>query len=163
MSVTYDSIASTTLATAQTTITFSSISANYTDLVLVCSGNMAAGSSVDNVMRFNDDTNSNYSRTYLFGDGSSAVSGRNSNQTSLTLPYWNSSAIHNTIIHINNYSNTTTNKTVLARNNMAGESIIAYVLLWRSTTAINKITISRGSTNDFAAGSTFSLYGIKAE
>jgi hypothetical protein len=163
MTATYENIATTTLGSPQTTITFSSIPGTYTDLIIVCAGNMSAGGAVDNIMRFNDDTGSNYSRTYLMGDGSSAVSGRNSNQTSLTLPYWNSTAIHNTIIQINNYSNTTTNKSVLARNNMANESLIAYALLWRSTSAINKITISRGGTNDFATGSTFTLYGIKAE
>lgn len=160
MAKTYEPIATTTLGSNQTTITFASIPATYTDLVIVCAGNMAAGGAVDNIMRFNDDTGSNYSRTYLFGDGSSAVSGRNSNQTSMTLPYWSSTGIHNTIIQINNYSNTTTNKSVIARNNMANESIIAYALLWRNTAAINKITFSRGGANDFAAGCTFTLYGI---
>jgi hypothetical protein len=79
-------------------------------------------------------------------------------------------AISNTIVHIMNYSNTTTFKTYLARNNNAATSgtyvgTEAIVGLAQLTAAITSITIgtASGSTDyNFATGSTFSLYGIKA-
>jgi len=60
-----------------------------------------------------------------------------------------------------NYSNTTTNKTVIGRHNGASGPV-ASVGLWRNTAAINSIRISNSSAVNFTIGSTFSLYGIKA-
>jgi hypothetical protein len=63
---------------------------------------------------------------------------------------------------------TTTNKTVLIRaGNPAGGSgsypgTGAFVGLWRSTSAINYVSLI-GNSNSFKTGSTFTLYGIKAE
>jgi hypothetical protein len=158
---TYTQIATTTLSSAQSSVTFSSISGSYTDLVLVTNGKMSAGSAVNNKITFNSDTGTNYSRTYVYGDGSSALSGRDSSQDNLGFIYWSSTNPSTTIIQIQNYSNTTTYKTALARTSESGVAA-AYVGLWRSTSAITSITITRGSTNDFASGSTFSLYGITA-
>jgi hypothetical protein len=158
---TYTQIATTTLGSAQSSVTFSSISGSYTDLVLVTNGKMSAGSAVNNKITFNSDTGTNYSRTYVYGDGSSALSGRDSSQDNLGFIYWSSTNPSTTIIQIQNYSNTTTYKTALARTSESGVAA-AYVGLWRSTSAITSITITRGSTNDFASGSTFSLYGITA-
>ena len=58
-----------------------------------------------------------------------------------------------------NYSNTSTYKTVIGKDNAASIETDAYVGLWRSTAAINTIKISIGSST-FIAGSTFTLYGI---
>jgi len=59
-----------------------------------------------------------------------------------------------------NYANTTTNKTILSRSNAADKGVMATVSLWRNTAAINSITLL-ASANNFATGSTFSLYGVK--
>ena len=159
--ITYEPIATNTLSSTASSVTFSSISGSYTDLVLVSNGKMSAGSAVNNKITFNSDTTTNYSRTYVYGDGSTALSGRDSSQDNLGFIYWNSTNPSTTIIQIQNYSNTTTYKTALARTSESGVAV-AYVGLWRSTSAITNITITRGSTNDFASGSTFTLYGIKA-
>jgi hypothetical protein len=159
--VTFTPIATTTLGSAQSSVTFSSISGAYTDLVLVTNGKMSAGSALNNKLTFNSDTTTNYSRTYIYGDGSTPISGRDSSQDNLGFIYWNSTNPNTTIIQIQNYSNTTTYKTAIARTSESGVAA-AYVGLWRSTSAITSITITRGSTNDFASGSTFSLYGIAA-
>ena len=74
MTATYEKVQSTTLSSTQSTVTFSSISGAYTDLVLVMGGSNSANS--DLRMRFNGDTGSNYSVTVLFGDGSAANSFR---------------------------------------------------------------------------------------
>jgi hypothetical protein len=64
-----------------------------------------------------------------------------------------------------NYSNATTYKTWLSRNNRASASNApgteALVGLWRSTSAITELVIGLTGGN-FDTGSTFTLYGIKA-
>jgi hypothetical protein len=65
------------------------------------------------------------------------------------------------IVNIINYSNTTTYKTLLGRGNTSASRIQATVGLWRSTSAINRIDLNIQGDN-FAVGSTFTLYGIAA-
>lgn len=163
MPATYDSIASTTISgSAQTSVSFNSISGSYTDLVAVLSGTIST-SAPSTTLRFNGDTASNYSYTYLTGDGTTASSSRGSSQTSILVTYNGaiSSSPNTNIIHIQNYSNSTTNKTVLSRASQAQYGTDAIVGLWRSTAAITSITFITGGTG-FAIGSTFTLYGIKA-
>jgi hypothetical protein len=168
---TYSPIATTTLGSNQTTITYSSISASYTDLLLVIAGRgTRTGNTVDTLLRYNSDSGSNYSYTHLYGDGSSAASDRASNQTSATAGFWipaasTSSGIFSAMtLHIFNYSNTTTNKTSIVRESQqsnTGGLPGASVSLWRNTAAINRIDLSLG-VGDWATGSTFTLYGISA-
>ena len=69
-----------------------------------------------------------------------------------------------TVTHFMNYSNTTTYKTLLSRSGTLGGSYTGTTLiagLWRSTSAITSILVGC-TTNTFVAGSTFTLYGIKA-
>ena len=87
MPITYATIATTTLGTAAASVTFSSISGSYTDLVLVVSPISNSGTGVDNSIQFNSDTGSNYSLTGLYGNGSSGVSYRKSSRTQLDLAY----------------------------------------------------------------------------
>ena len=61
-----------------------------------------------------------------------------------------------------NYANTTTNKTVLLRNNNTAFGTEAQVGLWRSTSAINTIKLYLDRAEYYVVGSTFTLYGIKA-
>lgn len=167
---TYKPIATTTLSTTQTTITFSSIPSTYTDIVLVISGRGTRTSAaiVDGFIRFNNDSGSNYSTTHLYGDGSSAGSDRATNKTEAYMGYWfptantTSGIFSATTIHIQNYSNATTYKTLMSKdgnlsntNGLPGTS----VSLWRSTSAINRVDLFL-SPNDWATGSTFTLYGI---
>ena len=65
----------------------------------------------------------------------------------------------NTIINIQNYSNTTTYKTALVRYNNGGVIVEGIVNLWRNTAAITQIDFGNSSAN-YLAGSTFTLYGI---
>ena len=60
-----------------------------------------------------------------------------------------------------NYANTTTYKTVIGRANNAGYGADTSVGVWRNTAAISTITLTALTAN-FASGSTFTLYGIKA-
>jgi hypothetical protein len=159
MPSTYEPIATQTLGSAAASVTFSSIPSTYTDLVLIISGTIV-GSDGGNLVTFNGDTGSNYSFTQFYGTGSATASNRSSNASSMQLGR-QGSVQSNSIINILNYSNTTTNKTAIARGNNTGGIVVAQVGLWRSTAAINSIAISNESGN-FNTGSTFTLYGIKA-
>lgn len=164
MAITYEPIATTTLGSAANTLTFSSISGSYTDLVLISTA-VASSSPADLYLRFNGDTANNYSATVLSGDGSAASSTRFTNDAvGIILDYYGSAGTsvgHICIAHIMNYSNATTYKTVLSRANRADSGTDAVVGLWRSTAAITSVTV-RTTGGNLAAGSTFSLYGIKS-
>ena len=160
---TYTPIATQTLGSAAASVTFSSISGAYTDLVLVANGTSTSGNNSN--LQFNSDTATNYSATALSGDGASATSYRNSSQTSMLIDYNGNFSTTNTtiLISILNYSNATTYKTVLSRANRAAGGTDALVGLWRSTSAITTVKMSiGGGGNAYAVGSTFTLYGIAA-
>ena len=161
---TYVALRTETVAVATNTVTFSlSGISGYTDLVLQYSP-LASSNTTTHLLRLNGDTASNYSQTGLRGDGSSATSFRSSNQTSLTMypqDYDNTTIPSVITVNLQNYNNATTFKTILWRAGMSagGQGVSAVVGLWRKTPeAITSITLT--STNNFAVGSTFSLYGI---
>ena len=74
MPATYEPIATATLSGSTSEVTFSSIASSWTDLRLVFLGVSSAQSLC---LQFNGDTATNYSLTVLRGDGTSAVSSRN--------------------------------------------------------------------------------------
>ena len=160
----YTPISTQTLTADGQTVTFSSIPATYTDLVLVINAT-AVSTALDISMRFNSDTSSNYSRTLLMGNGTSATSARESNMTSTQInnisQISSTAAAYTGIVHIFNYANTTTFKTILSRSNNAAYGVEAVVHLWRKTPeAIHTITLTSTATRDMKIGSSFSLYGI---
>lgn len=163
MPKTYDPIMTTTLSSAVSNVTLSSIPNIYTDLVFVFSGSKSE--IANTFMRINADSNANYSQTSLYAASTTPTSNRYSNASFLyvDLAGGNANAIHNRILQFNNYSNTTTYKTILIKENNAnadGESL-ASVGLWRSTSAINSIRLEV-TNGSFNIGSSFTLYGIKA-
>jgi hypothetical protein len=100
MAITYDPIATTILGSAAASITFSSIAATYTDLVIVVKGGCDNGSLR---MQFNSDTGSNYSELTMSGNGSTASSSKANNITSAYLndtTAFNSSLEGNIIFNI---------------------------------------------------------------
>lgn len=162
MTVTYSQIATQTLGSAAATVTFSSISGSYTDLILVSNPKMTTAGTYF-IVTYNSDTGSNYSQTRLRGSGTAASSARDTNVTGIDIQYQdNNTDTGTSILQLFNYANTTTNKTALVRDNFASYGVFARVALWRSTSAITSITLTMSSST-FASGSTFSLYGIKAE
>ena len=159
---TYEPIATTTLGSSAASIDFTSISSSYTDLVLIFVGKRVSGGNNLHI-RFNSDSGNNYSRTILFGTGSAAGSTRNTNQPQFADFYVGLSSTDDSMHTFNfiNYSNTTTNKTMMWRSERANEATQSIVGLYRSTSAISSISLTTPSSN-IAAGSTATLYGIKA-
>jgi len=158
---TYTPIATQSVSGASS-VTFSSIPQTYTDLVLIYSGKgSATGNGLyGDVGNGSIDTGSNYSYTHLQGNGSVTNSNRATNNTLFTLTnYVDSGYDDNIIVNYQNYSNTSTYKTILLRANSANTGVAATVALWRSTAAINVVYVYL-SGGTFTAGSTFTLYGI---
>jgi hypothetical protein len=162
---TYEPIATQTLGSNTASVEFTSISQAYTDLILVCNAKNQGGANYNlygQVGNGSYDTGSNYSATYLGGQGSSAYSGRDTSATQMRLGLFSNSNFTPVIVHFQNYSNTTTNKTTLSRGSDAGGNVMAIVNLWRSTSAINRIKVFAELSANLSTGSTFTLYGIKA-
>ena len=165
---TYSTIATTTVGTATSSVTFSSIAGTYTDLVISYECFTTAAGARDVAVRFNGDTGSNYSSTFLYGaGGGTAGSTRESTQTRMMVDYSGVSTTANTagigLLNVMNYSNATTNKTVINRANRAAAGTDAVVGLWRNTAAITSVTLLFiNGTDNFGVGSIFTLYGIAA-
>ncbi len=156
---TYEPIATTTLGSATSAVTFSNISGSYTDLVLV---DQAFGVASHYFVRLNSDSGSNYSVNVILAVSGSALADRSSNQTSGQISRSaDSSNSPMGITHFMKYSATDSWKTILSKGNVGNSIVIQYVNLWRSTSAITSIEL-RPASGNFDTGSIFTLYGIKA-
>jgi hypothetical protein len=159
MAKTYDPISTQTLGSAAASVTFSSIPATYTDLVLVANVK-GAGAGYPKVQINGSATG--ISRLTLNNSGAGAGSiqdGLNYITAGTTVD--TSNFVFNSITQFQNYSNTTTYKTLITRINSASAGIEVVVNGWASTSAITSIIYEISSYN-MATGSTFTLYGIKA-
>lgn len=154
MPATYEPIATTTLGSAQSSVTFSSISGSYTDLVIVIGG-LYSGTTYGKFTFNSDTTASNYSYTRMLGYSGGVLSDRSSGTDGISM----GTTRGTWVAHIQNYANSTTYKTVLARENNGGSGVGAYVYLWRNTAAITSVTFS-GVGGNFDSTTTFTLYGI---
>ena len=165
---TFTLIASNTLGSATSSVTFSSIPQTYTDLRLVINcGTSTNGDGIS--IKFNGDASSIYSDTGLWGTGSSATTGRHVAATgaALSIATGGSTTASSmiTLADFIDYSNTTTYKSFISRAGNA-TSTASYPAteitlgMWSSTSAITSLAVLVGS--NFVAGSTFELYGIEA-
>ncbi len=174
MSLTYEKIATTTLASNQGTVTFSSIPQTYTDLRVVIRGGIVDGGFFIGFRVGNGSVNTGtiYSNTVIRED-TGVYTGRYSGKT-LGAFYEqgnNNSLTHTVVADFLNYSNTTTFKSYLTTNGNGSGFVGAIAGLVQTTSAINIIEIAEcgmGGTGFFnygnmLSGSTFTLYGIKAE
>jgi hypothetical protein len=153
---TYEPIATTTLGSNQSSVSFSSF-AGYTDLIIVINGSTTG--SCDLKWQANSDTGSNYSGTRMTGSGSAAFSSRFTSDTGAAFGWSNTSPSVN-ILQIQNYANTTTFKTSLGRPSNSNALVGAYVGLYRSTSAITSLSLMNTDGASFTSGTTFTLYGI---
>jgi len=168
-------LASITLSSSTSSITFNQIPETYTDLIIVCSLQSTASQTSDSrhLIKVGNNTisNSGYSITTLYGTGSLTRSSRETNRAqwdNVTTVSSNSTGEFTNIIYqIQNYSNSTTYKTVLykagqttnvSEPNGAGVA----VGLWQNLNPINIVEIYIGVNGQMSAGSTINLYGINA-
>lgn len=165
---TYTPIETKTLGSNTTTVTFSSIPSTYTDLVLVFQA--ASSNSNGNAirMRFNGNSSSEYSTTFIDGTGSSIISARTGTQSQLDLGWRTGidSSLWNNVYVMNfqNYKSTNMFKSVLWTCGGTSTAVDLASGLWRNNEAITSISFNIGqpASADFLAGCIFTLYGITA-
>jgi hypothetical protein len=172
---TYEHIATTTLGSNTSTVDFTSITSAYTDLVLTAHAKSVNASTAGQSMRFNGDATSGNYFTVIYSQygstSSSSLTAANLG-SSRTEGYIAWDAAANTdgmnwmaVVNLNSYSDTSKRKTALVRvgSNAGGSSFNSTEFItnqWNSTAAINRITLVNSEV--YAAGSVFSLHGIKA-
>ena len=160
---TYEPIATQTLASAASSITFSSIAATYTDLRFVVVGKAASGLGSNGAIRFNGST-TGYSQTRINGDGASATSSAATSASFLNVVLGGSVSDAQPqmfTFDVFSYAGSTYKTTLMTGSadlNGSG-NVIRAVGLWQTTSAITQI-VFLGSTMDI--GTTATLYGIKA-
>lgn len=159
---TYTPLATKTLTASTASITFSSISQSYRDLVLVSYSATNSGS--DYWVRFNGDTATNYSTGIMSGESTfksynlyGAAGGYNS------IVAATSAQGAQIIMSMLDYSATDKHKSCIIRSDKQGTRTEASCGRWASNAAINNLTITQYAPDRlFQVGSTFTLYGIAA-
>ncbi len=160
-------IADYTVATPQSSVTFSSIPQGYTDLKICYSARSVVNGETAMNIYFNGSTTAVYDRRSLAGDGSTASSAVATSQAEIfagRVPAndYTASTFGNTEIYIPNYTGSN-NKSVsfdsVSENNATTAYQVLIAGLWRNTSAITSMTLFIAGAN-IAANSTFTLYGI---
>lgn len=162
---TYVPIGTTTLASSSTSVNFFGIPTQdvngnaLKDLVLVVEVLGNASSAANALVTFNTDTGSNYFYALMQGNGTTAST---SSGTSTSISGYGSDGTTKALskFEILDYTATDKHKTVIVRANRPDAIVQARAARWANTSAIGTITITDNLGNGFAAGSTFSLYGI---
>jgi hypothetical protein len=173
----YELIESVILGSNQASITFSSLATyastyKHLQIRMVARSTTAIESRLA-IMRFNNDSGTNYSfhAVQAYSDGTLAVRAEGGANTSavyaFSLPAASitSNVFGSGVVDILDAFSTTKNKTVRGLGGYMGgtpgfwQSIGLWSSAWRNTAAITSIAIDVDS--DFLAGSRFSLYGIK--
>lgn len=167
LSSNFDSIATVTVGTAQSTITFSSLPSIYKHLQLrYITNNTSAAYYV--LLRFNSDSGTNYASHQLTGNGTAASAGGTASNTLIELPRnsgtFSSSIMSTGVVDILDYLNTSKYKTVRSLGgydtNGNGQAVDFNSGVWMNTGAITSITLSAVGGN-YNTNSQFALYGIK--
>ena len=166
LSPSYDSIATVTVSTAVSSISFTSIPATYKHLQIRGIYKASATNGGSPLLWFNNDTTSGYASHQLSGDGATATAGSNQpNPSGMLAGAATQSTAQFTafVIDILDYANTSKNKTsrLLVGYDANGSGVSQFGSgVYFSTTAVSRIDMSPQSAN-FAQYSSFALYGVK--
>lgn len=162
-------IATTLLASNQSSIAFSNIPQGYKHLQLRFLGRDDRASTLDTIlMRFNSDSGSNYYTHYLMGNGASATasgfSGTGIEVYRITGSSAGASMFGAGVLDVLDYSNVYKFKTSrsLAGADMNGSGEVVFGSgLWMNTAAITSVTLTPTNGTNFVTNTRISLYGIK--
>lgn len=143
-------------------MTFSSIPATYTDLLLVHSTRADQGAQYGINISFNG-SSASFTGKYLQGNGSAASSGSSAQFIGISPGTgYTANTFGNGYVYIPNYAGST-NKSFSADDVIENNATTTYADLaaglWSNTAAITSISIAAASAN-FVQYSTASLYGI---
>lgn len=166
----YQSISTTVLSSATSSITFSSIPSTYQHLQLRIMSKDATSASAGNwYCNLNGDTGFNYAIHRLYGNGATiaadgAATGSFNGVGPQELPGTSSANIFGvTIIDILDYASTNKNKTVRLLHGFDANGSGQIALnsgLWVNTAAVTSVTWARSGSN-MAQYTHAALYGIK--
>jgi hypothetical protein len=152
---TYTPLATVTLSSTASSVTFSNIPATYRDLILVSVPLHASGAGLR--MTINGSTSDgSYVVMYGLGSGSGA-----SGTGSVVIGATSDTAPSTNILQVMDYSATDKHKTFLLRSDRAGAGTLAYAQRWAQTAAITSLALVP-DTGVIASGSTFNLFGVIA-
>ena len=169
MANTYELITSTTVGSGGASfVTFSSIPATYTDLLIkICARTSDAQANL--FAYFNNDTSASYSSKNIYGNGASATYDTSSSATFLYAGVaavdgtnQTTNTFNNAEIYIPNYASSS-QKSISSDAVMENNGTTAYASLnaglWTGTSAITSVKLTGGTS--FVQYSSFYLYGIK--
>jgi hypothetical protein len=166
----YFSLATTTLASAASTITFTGIPSGYKYLQLRCFARTTAAVDNDTAsITFNSNSSANYSGHNLRGNGGVTASDGAASQTSAAIQRFAggnqaASMFGVAIVDILDYANTTKYKTFKDVGgydfNGTGNTYLS-TGLWMSSSPITSITMTPSQGGNWAQYSSFALYGVK--
>ena len=162
----YESIMTTTLGSAQSNITFSSIPSGYKHLQIrgVASNAYGSGNSNVSVYANGDTTTSNYYSHYLYGTGAGSAGSAASANSLYTFQASGSSTYPTAfVLDLLDYANTNKYKTfrTISGYDANGSGLIAFTsALWKNSNAVTSLQFVAQDGN-WNAGTTFALYGIK--
>lgn len=145
-------LATTTLSSSATSVTFSSIPQGYRDLIVVINGK---GSIDENPTYTINGSTANFNWVRMSGNGSTTVSDSNTNNTIGRMGTGETSII----AQFFDYSATDKHKTFLIRNDYTAGDLRGIAARWASTAAINSLSFGIRLSGSYLTGTTFSLYG----
>jgi hypothetical protein len=164
----YESIATVTVGALGTdSISFTSIPSTYKHLQVRWIARDTTSNLGYAFLRFNSDSGSNYSYHTLFGDGSSVGVDTGSSQTNAVAGLYGGTAniFAANVLDILDYADTNKYKTTRVLDGFDVNGSGGYVEFtssgWRSTVAVNELSIRAQAGKAFNQYSHFALYGIK--
>ena len=146
-------------------VTFSSIPATYTDLVVKASIRTDSASNLTGLITLNG-SSSSFTYRQIEGNGASATSYNGTTNATNTENGTGTTAstFSSFDFYFPNYAGST-NKSFFVDSVTENNATTAYLdmnaMLWSNTAAITSIAFAPGSTANFVQYSTFYLYGIK--
>lgn len=152
-------LANITLANSTTTtVTFSSISGSYRDLLIVWSG--TTQSTFGNRFYMNNDqSNGNYFNVAGWGNGSS-VFGTNVQNPQISPDIQSTTVQNQSLIHIMDYAQTDKHKTIISRADVPNSGVVMQVTRWANTAAVTSVVVNNAAV--WNSGTTISLYGVSS-
>lgn len=172
MAFAYEEIANITLATDQTTVSFSSIPQDYQHLRIVGDARVSYNNTTGRIRgRLNGVTSSVYFVNLMGSSGSSTTTLRSGATDHLVfglVPGLTATSGHSGAFSTDIYDYASANKTCSIKTFTGCLFYVNNGVLymggggWTSTDAVTQIDLSAWASGDIVAGSTFTLYGLRS-
>jgi hypothetical protein len=165
MANTYQAIATATVTGSASTISFTNIPQTFTDLLMSLSIRDNSGNQTF-IAKVNNDTGSNYSRNWMYKDGSNVIVNKTTGVSNISWYSVGSPDTANTFANVQMYFPSYTSsfyKPIIVDSGASTNGTQALIkipnFLWLSTSAITSFEI--GLSYNLAVNSSATLYGIK--